>query len=158
MLLHSLHSPQWADASHTSINLLVTLEGHGEVPFTARADDVEQHGRDLFLAASSGALGAVAEYLAPVKSPEQLKLELTRAVQRHMDEKARLKGYDDIRSAALRAGFPGPFHDEGVIYAAWMDSCWATCYAVMAEVQAGNRPVPSEAELIAALPVAPVVP
>jgi hypothetical protein len=34
----------------------------------------------------------------------------------------------------------------------WRDAVWLRCYEVLAEVQAGTRPVPTEAELIALLP------
>ena len=34
----------------------------------------------------------------------------------------------------------------------WRDAVWLRCYEVLAEVQAGARPVPTEAQLIALLP------
>lgn len=73
-------------------------------------------------------------------------------VQLFMDSEAQQKGYDNIRSAALRAGYPGPFHNEGVAYAVWMDEVWSACYAILADVEAGNRPEPTTAELLAELP------
>lgn len=75
------------------------------------------------------------------------------AVQAHLDAAAQAKGYDDIKSAALRAAFVGPFHDEGLLFAQWMDSCWQTCYQIKAEVEAGTRTMPTEQELINLLPI-----
>lgn len=77
---------------------------------------------------------------------------VTRLVQSHLDAAAQDQGYDNIRSAALRAAYPGPFHDEGVKYATWMDACWAHCFKVLADMQAGTRAIPTEDELIAELP------
>jgi hypothetical protein len=74
------------------------------------------------------------------------------AVQSFMNIKAAERRYDSIQSAALRAGYPGPYHDEGVAYGTWMDACWSHCYAVMADVQASSRPVPSSDQMIAELP------
>ena len=76
----------------------------------------------------------------------------SRAIQDHLDAQAQTRRYDNVKSAALRAGYPGPFHDEGVAAATWMDTCFALGYTILAEVQAGTRPMPTEAELIALLP------
>lgn len=89
----------------------------------------------------------------PAKTPEQIIAELEAAVRSFMDGKAAERGYDDIKSATIRAGYPGPFHDEGVAYATWMDACWAHCYQALAAVQSGSRTIPTAIELIADLPV-----
>lgn len=72
-----------------------------------------------------------------------------------LNQKAIDHGYDDIKSAALRAGFPGPYHDEGVAFATWMDECWWTAYELLDQVAHGH-PVLSHEELVAQLPVCPV--
>lgn len=78
---------------------------------------------------------------------------MTASVQQHMDSTATTKGYDGIQSAALRAALPSsPFHSEGVAYGEWMDSCWARCYQILAEVEAGQRAQPTAEDLIAELP------
>lgn len=83
----------------------------------------------------------------------QVQRELTDAVQRHLDQQAQAHGYDGIQSAALRAALPNsPFHLEGVAYGEWMDAVWSRCYAIQAEVAAGERPVPTAENLIAELP------
>jgi hypothetical protein len=74
------------------------------------------------------------------------------AIEAEMNRRAVLKYYDNIKSAALRAGYPGPFHDEGVAFATWMDSCYALAYAVLAEVDAGTRPMPTPEESVAMMP------
>jgi len=56
---------------------------------------------------------------------------------------------------SLRAGYPGPFQQEGIAFGSWMDDCNAHGYTVMAAVQAGERPLPTWEELAAELPAAP---
>lgn len=62
------------------------------------------------------------------------------------DATARQKNYDNRITCALRAGYPGPFHDEGVAFATWMDTCNALAYTMLAEVQSGVREMPTTVE------------
>lgn len=68
-------NPQWADAAHTAIIAAVTFEKHGVLPFGASASDVEAHGREIFNRAVAGDFGPIAAYVAPTKTPRQLKRE-----------------------------------------------------------------------------------
>lgn len=70
----------------------------------------------------------------------------------HLNTAAKSRKYDSIHTAALRAAYPGPWHDEGVAFATWMDACNVAGYAVLADVDAGNRPVPTIAEYLSELP------
>jgi hypothetical protein len=89
----------------------------------------------------------------PAQTPEQIIAVLTAAVQSHLDDGARARGYDGILSAASYAGDAHPpFNIEGVAFRDWRGSVWAACYSIMADVQIGTRPVPTSDELIAALP------
>ncbi len=74
-MLTEINSCQWANAAHTQITLLGTHPEFGEIPFTADSNDSEAHGRDLFARAVAGEFGAVAEYVAPVKTAGQLRAE-----------------------------------------------------------------------------------
>jgi len=89
----------------------------------------------------------------PAPTLEQRAAVLLAGVDAHLNAAARAKRYDDIRAAALRAGYPGPFHDEGMAFATWMDSVYAKCYEVLAEVQAGDIEEPTLEQLIGMLPV-----
>lgn len=89
----------------------------------------------------------------PVPTFEERKAALLAQVDRHLNAAAQAKGYDDIRSAALRAALPGsPFHEEGVAFGDWMDQVYATCYQLMAQVKAGTLPEPDWSQLLAMLP------
>lgn len=79
---------------------------------------------------------------------------IIQSIENHLDTSAKAKGYDDIKSAALRSGIPNsPFHAEGIAFGAWMDQCWAYSYQVKADVIDKKRIAPTVQELIAELPV-----
>lgn len=71
----------------------------------------------------------------------------------HLNAVARARRYDSIHTAALRAGFAGPWQAEGVAFAQWMDACNAAGYQIMAEVESGTRSALSVAEYIDLLPI-----
>lgn len=152
-MITSAKNPKWANSEHTLIDLIVSHELYGDIPFSASPNDAELHGVDLFNAAMAGDFGTISPFVEPDKTPEQIIADLESAVQAHLNAQATSRGYDDIKSAALRSAYPGPFHGEGVAYAVWMDSCWEHCYRVLSDVQAGSRPLPTADELTAELPV-----
>lgn len=58
--------PVWQNTEHTTVTLMVEFDHIPEpVPFTASLDDVEAHGRELFMRAAAGEFGPVAAYVAP---------------------------------------------------------------------------------------------
>lgn len=74
------------------------------------------------------------------------------ALSAHFDAVARQRNYSGRNTAALRAGYPGPFQAEGIAFAQWMDSCNLIGYQLLADVQAGTRALPTVEEFIASLP------
>lgn len=95
----------------------------------------------------------IEEPVVPEKTEEQLILEIQTAVASHLDIQAKEKLYDSIHTAALRAGFVGPFQTEGIAFATWMDACWVKCYELLAEVKVGTRSVMTPEEVIHELPI-----
>jgi hypothetical protein len=91
-------------------------------------------------------------FTPPPLTAEQIIATLTASVQTHLDSAARAKGYDGILSAASYAG-DANFGAEGTIFRDWRGAVWATCYAIMADVEAGNRPTPDATTLISELPI-----
>lgn len=91
-----------------------------------------------------------------ILTPEEQQAVLLRSydssLTSYFDTKAREKNYDDRISCSVRAGFPGPFQAEGLAFATWMDTCNAICYSILAEVQAGERPIPTFEEVILEFP------
>lgn len=83
----------------------------------------------------------------------QVQSRGTAIIQNFLDATARTRGYDGILSACTYAVDTNPtFHAEGLACVAWRSSVWAACYQIMGEVQAGTRPIPTEVELLAAMP------
>lgn len=94
---------------------------------------------------------------APEPSAEEqqaaMQAEFTNAVQRRLDEFAQERGYDGIMSACTYAtSTVERFRHEGERAVMLRDNTWAACYAILAEVLAGERPVPTLEELVAELP------
>lgn len=79
--------------------------------------------------------------------------EVTVATQRRLDDFARTRNYDGVLSACTYATSPtAKFSAEGQYCVEARDATWAKLYEILAEVQAGNRPMPGgyadiEAEL-----------
>ncbi len=103
----------------------------------------------------------VDDYQAPPLSPQAtaaLVDAYMAAVQRYMDACAVGFGYDDLIAVISYAEEPSVarYQAEGLAFRAWRSQCWYYCEQVFADVQAEERTIPTEAELIAELPAAPV--
>ena len=77
----------------------------------------------------------------------------TDLIQRLLDTEAQKLGYDNCNSVCtyVDTGVV-KFDAEGAAFRKWRSAVWAMGYELLAEVQAGTRPVPTEEELIALLP------
>lgn len=157
MHLHHAHTPR-ATAGDAILLTVLFAEIGEEIEFAADPADPHPHGRDLHARALAGEYGAIAPYLAPVETLDQVRARLQAAVQAHLDATARARGYDSILSACSYAASANPYQAEGAAFLAWRGAVWQTCYQVLAEVESGTRPVPTEAELIAGLPALPALP
>lgn len=82
------------------------------------------------------------------------KAEVVTAVQGTLDSFAATRGYDGILSACTYVTSTVPtFAAEAQTCVNLRDATWSACYQLMADVQAGKRPVPaSVAEVLAELP------
>ena len=78
-------------------------------------------------------------------------LEFTTALEAMYDAKAQERQYDTRYTCALRAGYAGAFQAEGLAFARWMDAQNRYAYTQMALVLAGNRPMPTVAQLLSEL-------
>ena len=64
MILKLAKNPQWADGSGTRIDLVIVWESFDrELPFTADANDFEEHGKLLFTKALNGEFGVIAPFI-----------------------------------------------------------------------------------------------
>jgi hypothetical protein len=81
--------------------------------------------------------------------------QIVDAVQKRLDDFAASRNYNGILSACTYATSPTPkFAAEGQYCVRQRDATWAKCYQMLAEVQAGTRPMPSGyADIASELPV-----
>ena len=91
---------------------------------------------------------------APQPSAAEIVTAVQQAVQQRLDDFARTRAYDGILSACTYATSAVPkFASEGQYAVQARDATWATCYAIMADVQQGQRPMPTIEQVLAELPV-----
>lgn len=92
-------------------------------------------------------------YTVVPRPAEQIVFNLTNVVQAYLDATARTRNYDGILSLCSYASSSHPtFGAEGLAGVAWRDAVWASCYSILAEVQAEQRAVPTADALLAELP------
>lgn len=114
----------------------------GEVFFDHRLTE------DELLSAFPGRAEALA-----VEALASTRKVLTDAMQSYLDQTAQERGYDGILSLCSYATSANArFGPEGQAGVTFRDAVWAYGYQIIAEIQVGTRPVPSAAELVAALP------
>jgi hypothetical protein len=74
----------------------------------------------------------------------KLQAEIVEATQARLDDFARTRNYDGILSLCTYATDTNPkFAAEGQYGVSARSETWATLYTILAEVQAGARPVPT---------------
>jgi hypothetical protein len=136
----------------------VVVEGSG-TPYWMPGDDYQTPARYM------KELGKLPEgaILEQPEKPEEIRLKeleekYTSFVQRILDAEAQKLGYDNCNSVCTYVDTGvAKFDAEGVAFRKWRSAVWALGYELLAEVQAGTRPVPTEAELVELLPKLEIV-
>lgn len=78
------------------------------------------------------------------KSLEEIQNEVVAGTQQRLDDFAQTRGYDNIMSVCTYATSTRPKRaGEGQRAVELRDATWDTLYQMLAEVQAGTRPIPS---------------
>lgn len=79
----------------------------------------------------------------PQKTAEQVFADVVASVQQRLDDFAATKNYAGILSACTYATDPNPvFAAEGQYCVAQRSATWSKCYEILAQVEAGTRPIP----------------
>jgi hypothetical protein len=103
-----------------------------------------------------GAWEVVSALMLMAEAGERLKTAIVTATEAQLNAFAATRGYDSILSASTYATSTVPqFAAEAAYCVGLRDATWATLYQMLAEVQAGTRPMPTSFEDIASeLPTA----
>jgi hypothetical protein len=92
--------------------------------------------------------------VTPEEIATALLAAITSAIQTRLDDFAQTRNYDGILSAASYATSTNPkFAAEGQYAVEARDATWAKAYEILAEVEVGERPMPTLEEVLAELPV-----
>lgn len=87
-----------------------------------------------------------------------LQAQYTALIQSMLDKEAQKLGYDNCNSVCTYVDTGvAKFDAEGVAFRKWRSAVWAKGYELLAEVQAGTRPIPTEEELVELLPKLEIV-
>lgn len=79
----------------------------------------------------------------PPPTSAEVAAAFTASIQQRLDGFARQRNYDSILSACTYAtSTVAKFKTEGQACVNLRDATWAAAYAILADVQAGNRPMP----------------
>jgi len=86
----------------------------------------------------------------PVKTPEEVQLDVVTKTQERLDTFAKTRNYAGMLSLCTYSVSLVPkFAAEGQYGVQLRDDTWSKCYEILAEVEAGTRPLPSGYEEIA---------
>lgn len=90
----------------------------------------------------------------PEPTKEEIQKQLTDGVQKWMDNKVQERNYDSVHTCVGTYLYSPieKFRLEAEAVRDWVSYVWAKCYAILAEVEAGIRGIPTLEEVIAELP------
>ena len=89
----------------------------------------------------------------PPPTPEQLLKAIEAAIEKHMDEVAQSKKYDNRDSCRLYAGYTNPFQAEAIAFGQWVAQCWVASNQAQADIANGLRTIPTPEEAVLELPL-----
>ena len=97
----------------------------------------------------------VVELPVHVETAEEIQKRLTDGVQNWMDNIVQERNYDNVHTC-VGTYLYSPIEKvrlEAEAVRDWVSYVWATCYEILAQVEAGERDIPTLEEVIAELPV-----
>lgn len=97
----------------------------------------------------------VVEIPAHVETAEEIQKRLTDGVQNWMDNIVQERNYDNVHTCVGTYLYSPieKFRLEAEVVRDWVSYVWAKCYEILAQVEAGERDIPTLEEVIAELPV-----
>lgn len=93
------------------------------------------------------------QWLSERPAPQPTAEDFANAIQAHIDETAKARGYGDgYGLASYVASKVVSWAAEAQAFVAWRDAVWMYAYNELAKVQGGQRPVPTIGQMISELP------
>lgn len=96
----------------------------------------------------------VVEIPVHVETAEEIQKRLTDGVQNWMDSKVQERNYDSVHTCVGTYLYSPveKFRLEAEAVRDWVSYVWAKCYEILAQVEAGERDIPTLEEVIIELP------
>ena len=107
-MITNIEKPRWADEKKTAIIVDCVLPDGEAAQFVASPTDCVSYGRDIFKDCKDGKYGTIADFVPPVKSPEEIERlaqdELDRRLKAIMtpENQARAEIDDDYKAEYKR--------------------------------------------------------
>jgi hypothetical protein len=73
---------------------------------------------------------------------DEIKNVLLAAVRTHIENIATGRGWTSPESCTARAGYPGPWQDEAILFANWMDDCYVKLFELFNEFEGDSEKLP----------------
>jgi hypothetical protein len=92
-----------------------------------------------------------------IKYKEQLVTSLENAIDKHVDDVAKAKGYGTVSMSPTAAcisyaGYPNVYQNEAIAFSQWKADIWPLIHQIYADVENGIRPIPSAEEILSEIP------
>ena len=97
----------------------------------------------------------VVELPVHVETAEEIQKRLTDGVQNWMDNIVQERNYDNVHTCVGTYLYSPieKFRLEAEAVRDWVSYVWAKCYEILAQVEAGERDIPTLEEVISELPI-----
>lgn len=146
----NIRNAKFVNPEETIVDVEIEHPQYGWIPYTfhydSKDESFDEQIREYLQTAT------ILKYIEPSKTAQEIKAEITNAIQSMLDDKAKAKGYDNIVSACSYAGYDNPFRAEGEAYGLWRALCWSKAYEILEAVETGIRPMPTISEVLEEMP------
>jgi len=95
----------------------------------------------------------MSQLLTPIKTDMDKQQDISDAIQKMLDDKAKSLRYDNIMSVRSYCGWANPFRSECEVVASWAASCWVIAGQIEQDVINGVRTIPSVEEVLLEMPI-----
>lgn len=118
------------------------------VSINGESDATDAEGNTVLLDES-----LINEELIKLQNENTIK-KITPLVQTHLDKTALEWGYDNIYTAITYIGDPNvEYNTEGIMFRNWRSAVWVYVNSEQQKLKDATRTIPTDAELIAELPI-----